>query len=138
MVQGWGILKGLTSAVLQNRPRSRSFRNFFSGRRQTGKLPTAGIYSGKALPSARKRFLLPPTCGPRPRIRWGEYARLVAQCSKGLGQIVQAEVGPAHCVQVYSDLVQQWIQSKHTLRYTGGMVPDIHHIITKVSSSFLQ
>ena len=33
---------------------------------------------------------------------------------------------------MYSDLVQQWMQSKHTLRYTGGLVPDIHHIIAKV------
>ena len=38
--------------------------------------------------------------------------------------------------QEYAKLVQHWLQSKYTLRYTGGMVPDVHHI-TMVSSSVM-
>lgn len=33
---------------------------------------------------------------------------------------------------VYRDLVSQFIVDKYTLRYTGGFVPDVHHILTKV------
>lgn len=32
----------------------------------------------------------------------------------------------------YAELVQQWMQERYTLRYSGGMVPDVHHILTKV------
>ena len=32
----------------------------------------------------------------------------------------------------YQKLVQHWMSSKYTLRYSGGMVPDVHHILTKV------
>lgn len=32
----------------------------------------------------------------------------------------------------YAQLIQHWMSSKYTLRYTGGMVPDIHHILAKV------
>lgn len=32
----------------------------------------------------------------------------------------------------YQQLVQYWMSNKYTLRYSGGMVPDIHHILTKV------
>lgn len=32
----------------------------------------------------------------------------------------------------YASLVQTWMEEQYTLRYTGGMVPDIHNIITKV------
>ncbi len=32
----------------------------------------------------------------------------------------------------YQQLVQYWMSKKYTLRYSGGMVPDIHHILTKV------
>lgn len=32
----------------------------------------------------------------------------------------------------YASLVQRWMQQRYTLRYTGGMVPDVHHILTKV------
>ena len=38
--------------------------------------------------------------------------------------------------QEYAKLVQHWLQSRYTLRYTGGMVPDVHHI-TMVSSSVM-
>ena len=31
----------------------------------------------------------------------------------------------------YAALVQHWMQQRYTLRYTGGMVPDVHHILTK-------
>ena len=34
--------------------------------------------------------------------------------------------------QVYSDLIASWIARNFTLRYTGGMVPDVHHILAKV------
>ena len=37
----------------------------------------------------------------------------------------------------YAQLIQQWMSSKYTLRYTGGMVPDIHHIVTKACFSQL-
>ena len=32
----------------------------------------------------------------------------------------------------YAELVQSWIQQRYTLRYSGGMVPDVHHILTRV------
>ena len=32
----------------------------------------------------------------------------------------------------YASLMQTWMNEQYTLRYTGGMVPDIHNIITKV------
>ena len=32
----------------------------------------------------------------------------------------------------YQQLVQYWMSNKYTLRYSGGMVPDVHHILTKV------
>eukprot|EP00658_Telonema_sp_P-2_P025228 TRINITY_DN20158_c0_g3_i3.p1 TRINITY_DN20158_c0_g3~~TRINITY_DN20158_c0_g3_i3.p1 ORF type:complete len:214 (+),score=48.89 TRINITY_DN20158_c0_g3_i3:77-718(+) len=31
----------------------------------------------------------------------------------------------------YMDLVQHWIQHKYTLRYSGGLVPDVYHILIK-------
>ena len=31
----------------------------------------------------------------------------------------------------YQELIQFWIASSYTLRYTGGMVPDVHHILSK-------
>mmetsp|Transcript_15781 Transcript_15781/g.23725 ORF Transcript_15781/g.23725 Transcript_15781/m.23725 type:complete len:332 (+) Transcript_15781:73-1068(+) len=31
----------------------------------------------------------------------------------------------------YKTLVDYWIQSKYTLRYSGGLVPDVYHILTK-------
>ena len=31
----------------------------------------------------------------------------------------------------YAALVQHWMQQCYTLRYSGGMVPDVHHILTK-------
>lgn len=31
----------------------------------------------------------------------------------------------------YAQLVNRWIEAQYTLRYTGGMVPDVHHIIAK-------
>lgn len=34
--------------------------------------------------------------------------------------------------EAYQKLVQHWMSSKYTLRYSGGMVPDVHHILTKV------
>ena len=32
----------------------------------------------------------------------------------------------------YAKLMMYWMNSQYTLRYTGGMVPDIHNIVTKV------
>lgn len=31
----------------------------------------------------------------------------------------------------YMDLVQYWIENKYTLRYSGGLVPDVYHILIK-------
>lgn len=33
----------------------------------------------------------------------------------------------------YAALIQGWMAEKYTLRYSGGLVPDIHHILSKVS-----
>ena len=32
----------------------------------------------------------------------------------------------------YKALVNYWIDSKYALRYSGGLVPDVYHILTKV------
>jgi len=37
----------------------------------------------------------------------------------------------------YKTLIDQWVKRKMTLRYSGGMVPDIHHILAKGSGIFL-
>lgn len=37
--------------------------------------------------------------------------------------------------KAYSDFVSACIAEKYTLRYTGGFVPDVHHILTKVGNS---
>ncbi|CAD7924283.1 unnamed protein product [Amoebophrya sp. A120] len=37
---------------------------------------------------------------------------------------------------LYSNLVQHWIKEKYTLRYTGGMVPDVYHILFKGKGIF--
>ena len=34
----------------------------------------------------------------------------------------------------YAALVQRWMGERYTLRYSGGMVPDVHHILAKVSN----
>ena len=31
----------------------------------------------------------------------------------------------------YADLVRYWIDNKYTLRYSGGLVPDVYHILIK-------
>ncbi|KAG2450879.1 hypothetical protein HYH02_004712 [Chlamydomonas schloesseri] len=36
----------------------------------------------------------------------------------------------------YAALIQKWIEEAFTLRYTGGMVPDVHHTIAKGSGVF--
>lgn len=36
----------------------------------------------------------------------------------------------------YQKLVQNWIENRYTLRYTGGMVPDIYHIFAKGKGVF--
>ncbi len=36
----------------------------------------------------------------------------------------------------YLELVNYWIKEKYTLRYSGGMVPDINHILSKGSGIF--
>jgi len=36
----------------------------------------------------------------------------------------------------YSSLVQCWLQEKYTLRYTGGLVPDVYHILCKQMGVF--
>jgi fructose-1,6-bisphosphatase len=38
--------------------------------------------------------------------------------------------------QGYKKLVQHWMDSEYTLRYSGGMVPDINHIFVKESGIF--
>ena len=37
----------------------------------------------------------------------------------------------------YYQLIQDWILSGRTLRYSGGMVPDLHHILTKEQGVFV-
>ena len=36
----------------------------------------------------------------------------------------------------YNNLIQHYIQERYTLRYTGGMVPDVYHIFTKSKGVF--
>ncbi|GAX80179.1 hypothetical protein CEUSTIGMA_g7617.t1 [Chlamydomonas eustigma] len=38
--------------------------------------------------------------------------------------------------KAYSELVSSWISQGFTLRYTGGMVPDVHHILAKGGGIF--
>ena len=37
----------------------------------------------------------------------------------------------------YKALVSYWIDNKYTLRYSGGLVPDVYHILIKVISEML-
>ena len=37
----------------------------------------------------------------------------------------------------YFDLVARYIKEKYTLRYSGGMVPDVHHLLKKGAGVFL-
>eukprot|EP00591_Stephanopyxis_turris_P013652 CAMPEP_0195535362 /NCGR_PEP_ID=MMETSP0794_2-20130614/44134_1 /TAXON_ID=515487 /ORGANISM="Stephanopyxis turris, Strain CCMP 815" /LENGTH=339 /DNA_ID=CAMNT_0040668485 /DNA_START=131 /DNA_END=1150 /DNA_ORIENTATION=- len=36
----------------------------------------------------------------------------------------------------YNSLIQYWINNRYTLRYTGGMVPDVYHIFAKRKGVF--
>jgi len=36
----------------------------------------------------------------------------------------------------YNSLVQHWIEERYTLRYSGGMVPDVYHILIKMRGVF--
>ncbi len=36
----------------------------------------------------------------------------------------------------YNALIQHWISERYTLRYTGGMVPDVYHIFAKSKGVF--
>lgn len=36
----------------------------------------------------------------------------------------------------YNALIQHWIEERYTLRYTGGMVPDVYHIFAKSKGVF--
>jgi len=36
----------------------------------------------------------------------------------------------------YNALIQHWIQERYTLRYSGGMVPDVYHIFAKSQGVF--
>lgn len=36
----------------------------------------------------------------------------------------------------YNNLIQHWIAERYTLRYTGGMVPDVYHIFAKSKGVF--
>jgi sedoheptulose-bisphosphatase len=36
----------------------------------------------------------------------------------------------------YNNLIQHWISNRYTLRYTGGMVPDVYHIFAKSKGVF--
>lgn len=38
--------------------------------------------------------------------------------------------------KAYSDLVTDWMSQRYTLRYSGGLVPDVHHIIAKGGGVF--
>jgi hypothetical protein len=46
--------------------------------------------------------------------------------------IAPANIKAAKDNAVYEQLVLQWISNGCKLRYSGGMVPDIHHIMAKV------
>ena len=35
----------------------------------------------------------------------------------------------------YHQLVLGWLAQKYTLRYSGGMVPDVHHMLAKVGEA---
>uniref|UniRef100_A0A7S2QZP1 Fructose-bisphosphatase n=1 Tax=Eucampia antarctica TaxID=49252 RepID=A0A7S2QZP1_9STRA len=37
----------------------------------------------------------------------------------------------------YGALLQYWLQNRYTLRYTGGMVPDVYHIFVKSKGVFV-
>lgn len=37
----------------------------------------------------------------------------------------------------YNDLIQYYISHRYTLRYSGGLVPDIHHLLIKGEGVFL-
>lgn len=36
----------------------------------------------------------------------------------------------------YAELIQRWIENQYTLRYSGGLVPDVHHILCKGGGVF--
>lgn len=38
--------------------------------------------------------------------------------------------------QAYRDLMFGWLSRGHALRYSGSMVPDVHHILTKGEGVF--
>jgi sedoheptulose-bisphosphatase len=38
--------------------------------------------------------------------------------------------------KAYSDLVSDWMSRRYTLRYSGGLVPDVHHILAKGGGVF--
>jgi sedoheptulose-bisphosphatase len=38
--------------------------------------------------------------------------------------------------KAYSDLVSDWMSQRYTLRYSGGLVPDVHHIVSKGGGVF--
>lgn len=37
----------------------------------------------------------------------------------------------------YKELLERWLQEEYTLRYSGGMVPDIHQILSKKGGVFV-
>jgi hypothetical protein len=39
------------------------------------------------------------------------------------------------CAAAYRELVLHWLEERYTLRYSGGLVPDLHHILSKVRYS---
>lgn len=39
--------------------------------------------------------------------------------------------------RLYWQLVEDWVAAGYTLRYTGGMVPDVHHILAKGGGVFV-
>ncbi|KAG2494223.1 hypothetical protein HYH03_007579 [Edaphochlamys debaryana] len=47
-----------------------------------------------------------------------------------------ANLRAAAANEEYAELVRKWIEANFTLRYTGGMVPDVHHILAKGSGVF--
>jgi hypothetical protein len=37
----------------------------------------------------------------------------------------------------YKELVDFWISQRYTLRYSGGLVPDVYHVLVKVRGAFI-
>jgi len=45
-----------------------------------------------------------------------------------------ANVRAAKDNPAYAELVAYWMREQYTLRYSGGLVPDVHHMLVKVGA----